>query len=62
MGRKAKFDETKKVKKGPGRKARKQSDPIFRKELCECKIINFYDFLYNSTMLRKLIVFLTLTP
>lgn len=33
MGRKAKFDETKKVKKGPGRKARKQQDPIFRKEL-----------------------------
>ncbi|KPI91581.1 Putative ribosomal RNA methyltransferase NOP2 [Papilio xuthus] len=33
MGRKAKFDETKKVKKGPGRKARKQPDPIFRKEL-----------------------------
>ncbi|KAM3963104.1 uncharacterized protein ACR2FA_002871 [Aphomia sociella] len=35
MGRKAKFDETKKVKKGPGRKARKQRDPIFRKELLE---------------------------
>ncbi|XP_013180339.1 PREDICTED: 25S rRNA (cytosine-C(5))-methyltransferase nop2 [Papilio xuthus] len=35
MGRKAKFDETKKVKKGPGRKARKQPDPIFRKELLE---------------------------
>lgn len=33
MGRKAKFDETKKVKKGPGRKARKQPDPVFRKEL-----------------------------
>ncbi|XP_061712384.1 uncharacterized protein LOC133521440 [Cydia pomonella] len=35
MGRKAKFDETKKVKKGPGRKARKQPDPVFRKELLE---------------------------
>ncbi|KAJ0180618.1 hypothetical protein K1T71_004022 [Dendrolimus kikuchii] len=35
MGRKAKFDETKKVKKGPGRKARKQSDPVFKKELLE---------------------------
>ncbi|KOB74009.1 putative ribosomal RNA methyltransferase NOP2 [Operophtera brumata] len=35
MGRKAKFDETKKVKKGPGRKARKQPDPIFRKELLD---------------------------
>ncbi|XP_026758049.2 uncharacterized protein LOC113517547 [Galleria mellonella] len=35
MGRKAKFDETKKVKKGPGRKARKQQDPIFKKELLE---------------------------
>ncbi|XP_068629619.1 uncharacterized protein [Battus philenor] len=33
MGRKAKFDETKVVKKGPGRKARKQPDPVFRKEL-----------------------------
>ncbi|XP_050558879.1 uncharacterized protein LOC126912158 [Spodoptera frugiperda] len=35
MGRKAKFDETKKVKKGPGRKARKQPDPVFKKELLE---------------------------
>lgn len=35
MGRKAKFDETKKVKKGPGRKAKKQPDPVFRKELCK---------------------------
>ncbi|XP_037973753.2 25S rRNA (cytosine-C(5))-methyltransferase nop2 [Plutella xylostella] len=35
MGRKAKFDETKKVKKGPGRKARKQPAPVFRKELLE---------------------------
>ncbi|CAG4989061.1 unnamed protein product [Parnassius apollo] len=35
MGRKAKFDESKVVKKGPGRKARKQPDPIFRKELLE---------------------------
>ncbi|XP_022112629.2 25S rRNA (cytosine-C(5))-methyltransferase nop2 [Pieris rapae] len=33
MGRKAKFDETKKVKKGPGRKAKKQPDPVFKKEL-----------------------------
>ena len=33
MGRKAKFDETKKVKKGPGRKARKQPDPVFKKGL-----------------------------
>ncbi|XP_049866623.1 uncharacterized protein LOC126367252 [Pectinophora gossypiella] len=35
MGRKAKFDETKKVKKGPGRKAKKQPDPVFKKELLE---------------------------
>ncbi|XP_075969719.1 uncharacterized protein LOC142972459 [Anticarsia gemmatalis] len=35
MGRKAKFDETKKVKKGPGRKARKQPDPVFKKALLE---------------------------
>ncbi|CAB3242402.1 unnamed protein product [Arctia plantaginis] len=35
MGRKAKFDETKKVKKGPGRKARKQPDPVFKKSLVE---------------------------
>ncbi|XP_045491248.1 25S rRNA (cytosine-C(5))-methyltransferase nop2 [Colias croceus] len=35
MGRKAKFDETKKVKKGPGRKARKQPDPIFKKGLLD---------------------------
>lgn len=41
MGRKAKFDETKKVKKGPGRKARKQPDPVFKKALCELfKFIN----------------------
>lgn len=36
MGRKAKFDETKKVKKGPGRKARKQGDPVFKKGLSKC--------------------------
>ncbi|CAG9783847.1 unnamed protein product [Diatraea saccharalis] len=35
MGRKAKFDDEKKVKKGPGRKARKQADPIFKKGLIE---------------------------
>ncbi|KAL4714599.1 hypothetical protein ACJJTC_006645 [Scirpophaga incertulas] len=35
MGRKAKFDETKKVKKGPGRKARKQHDPVFKKSLTQ---------------------------
>ncbi|XP_063821875.1 uncharacterized protein LOC135071924 [Ostrinia nubilalis] len=35
MGRKAKFDETKKVKKGPGRKAKKQPDPVFKKSLLE---------------------------
>ncbi|RVE49005.1 hypothetical protein evm_006363 [Chilo suppressalis] len=35
MGRKAKFDEGKKVKKGPGRKARKQADPTFKKGLIE---------------------------
>ncbi|XP_034840285.1 uncharacterized protein [Maniola hyperantus] len=35
MGRKAKFDETKKVKKGPGRKARKQGDPVFKKGLID---------------------------
>lgn len=35
MGRKAKFDETKVIKKGPGRKARKQPDPVFKKELCK---------------------------
>uniref|UniRef100_A0A023F3W3 Putative trna and rrna cytosine-c5-methylase nucleolar protein nol1/nop2 n=1 Tax=Triatoma infestans TaxID=30076 RepID=A0A023F3W3_TRIIF len=29
MGRKARFDETKNQKKGPGRKARKQKDPVF---------------------------------
>ncbi|CAH2086323.1 unnamed protein product [Euphydryas editha] len=35
MGRKAKFDETKKVKKGPGRKAKKQPDPVFKKGLID---------------------------
>ncbi|GBP52533.1 Probable 28S rRNA [Eumeta japonica] len=35
MGRKAKFTDGTKVKKGPGRKARKQADPVFRKELLE---------------------------
>lgn len=29
MGRKARFDETNKQKKGPGRKARKQKEPVF---------------------------------
>lgn len=35
MGRKAKFDETKKVKKGPGRKSKKQPDPVFKKGLID---------------------------
>ncbi|CAG9585305.1 unnamed protein product [Danaus chrysippus] len=35
MGRKAKFDESVKVKKGPGRKARKQPDPVFKKGLID---------------------------
>ncbi|XP_030767438.1 25S rRNA (cytosine-C(5))-methyltransferase nop2 [Sitophilus oryzae] len=35
MGRKAKFNEGVIVKKGPGRKAKKQKDPIFPKELIE---------------------------
>lgn len=51
MGRKAKFDETKKVKKGPGRKARKQPDPVFKKELCKYISHVFYfiecTFLYD---------------
>lgn len=42
MGRKAKFDETKKVKKGPGRKAKKQPDPVFKKELRECLSCSFW--------------------
>ncbi|KAI4460618.1 hypothetical protein MML48_5g00020306 [Holotrichia oblita] len=33
MGRKAKFTEGVIVKKGPGRKSKKQKDPIFKKEL-----------------------------
>lgn len=33
MGRKAKFTEGVVVKKGPGRKSKKQKDPIFKKEL-----------------------------
>lgn len=33
MGRKAKFDDETPVKKGPGRKAKKQKDPIFSKTL-----------------------------
>lgn len=39
MGRKAKFDETKKVKKGPGRKSRKQPAPVFKKELCKSTLL-----------------------
>lgn len=33
MGRKAKFDEGVIVKKGPGRKSKKQKDPVFPKAL-----------------------------
>lgn len=33
MGRKAKFTEGVLVKKGPGKKAKKQKDPIMRKDL-----------------------------
>lgn len=33
MGRKAKFEEGVIVKKGPGRKSKKQKDPIFPKQL-----------------------------
>lgn len=39
MGRKAKFDETKKVKKGPGRKSKKQPDPVFKKGLSKLSIL-----------------------
>lgn len=33
MGRKAKFEDGVIVKRGPGRKAKKQSDPVFPKAL-----------------------------
>lgn len=33
MGRKAKFNEGVIVKKGPGKKAKKQKDPVFPKKL-----------------------------
>lgn len=33
MGRKAKFDEGVVVKRGPGRKTKKQKDPVFPKSL-----------------------------
>lgn len=33
MGRKAKFLEETQVKKGPGKKAKKQKDPVFPKSL-----------------------------
>ena len=33
MGRKAKFTEGNKVKKGPGRKAKKQGEPVIPKHL-----------------------------
>lgn len=33
MGRKAKFTEETQVKKGPGKKAKKQKDPVFPKTL-----------------------------
>lgn len=38
MGRKAKFDE-KEVKKGPGRKARKQAAPTFSKLISTSKFL-----------------------
>lgn len=41
MGRKAKFDKDQ-VSSGHGRKARKQSDPVFPKGILGMKIINFY--------------------
>lgn len=33
MGRKAKYIENTQVKKGPGKKAKKQKDPVFSKKL-----------------------------
>lgn len=33
MGRKAKYIEKAQVKKGPGRKAKKQKDPVFAKNI-----------------------------
>lgn len=44
MGRKAKFGDPKAIK-GPGRKARKQGDPVLPRSL-QGKLIHF--FLYNE--------------
>lgn len=33
MGRKAKYNDTEKAKTGPGRKARKQGDPVLPRHL-----------------------------
>lgn len=38
MGRKAKFENSIKVKKGPGRKAKKQKEPIFIKSSKSCEL------------------------
>lgn len=49
MGRKAKFGEETPVKKGPGRKAKKQKDPIFSKTLGK-----FHYFFYFELLTRVL--------
>lgn len=42
MGRKAKYTEGVLVKKGPGKKAKKQKDPVFPKALGSKSKHNFY--------------------
>lgn len=48
MGRKAKFDEEHNVvKKGPGRKAKKQKDPVFLKSQLAGKFRNFTENVFD---------------
>lgn len=44
MGRRAKFNDPDRPKKGPGRKARKQKDPVFPRNLFKGKspVFNFF--------------------
>lgn len=46
MGRKAKFDkEGQVVKRGPGKKTKKQKDPVFPKSLINSKLVVSSDYL-----------------
>lgn len=53
MGRKAKFNEGVLVKKGPGKKAKKQKDPVLPKSL---------KGIFNIQTLRQMLIILHSVP